>query len=367
MKSATFFKIGSFSLINDALWMAINHSMPEFRWRLVDIQHDIVRANPVLYLRATLESLVRYGSTVAKTRQPPRDFFPRIPCVLDAIRNWSSQNHRAIDTAFTFQTQSLFHAGVRGIPHFNYTDHTYLANKRYPVPRPSIRVPNAWMQMEQSLYQESKRTFVSSEFARTSVIDDYQVSPDRVVCVHSGCNVSLPEQVDSSDRSGNVILFIGVDWERKGGPELLEAFGVIRNSHPRAELWIVGCDPGVRQDSVRIFGRISAEATADCLRKADIFCLPSRMDPSASVLAEAAGYALPVVATRVGGNLERVIDGTTGYLCDPAELVDRLIRLLDNPDLRESMGHAGRANVLEQFTWERVAANIADHIRSTIA
>jgi len=367
MKNVIFFKIGSFSLINDALWKVLPVAMPEYQWRLVDVEHDIVRTQPWLYFRATAEAMVRYGRVIVSNRQPPRDFFPRIPCVLEAVRDWSAHEARQLDTAFTFQTQSLFDARVPGIPHFSYTDHTYLANRRYPVPRPLMRVSDEWMQMEKSLYRESTRTFVISEFARTSVIEDYHIDPSCVSCVHSGCNLLPPDCVDFSKRSGNVILFMGVDWERKGGPELLDAFRLVRRTRPNAELWIVGCDPGVRESGVRIFGRLSADQAAECYRSADIFCLPSRMDPSASVLAEAAGYALPVVATRVGGNLERVIDGKSGYLCDPAELAHRLTDLLDDRSLRESMGLAGRANVFERFTWERVATKIANHIRSDIA
>lgn len=367
MKNVTFFKIGNFSLINQTLWKALPAVLPEYQWRLVDVENDIVRTQPSLYLRATIEAMARYGKVIISNRQPPRDFFPRIPCVLEAIRQWSARENLQSETAFTFQTQSLFDARVPGIPHFSYTDHTYLANHRYPVPRLSLPVPEEWLQMERSLYRESTRTFVISEFARTSVIEDYHVDPTRVSCVHSGCNVPPPDSVDFSKRSGNVILFMAVDWERKGGPELLDAFRVVRRSRPNAELWIVGRDPGVREAGVRIFGRVSADQAAECYRRADIFCLPSRMDPSASVLAEAAGYALPVVATRVGGNLERVIDRKSGFLCDPAELVGRLTELLDDQPLRESMGLAGRANVFERFTWERVAARIGDQIRSDIA
>jgi len=367
MKNVTFFKIGNFSLINQTLWKALPAAMPEYQWRLVDVENDIVRAQPSLYLRATIEALARYGKVIVSNRQPPRDFFPRIPCVLEAIRQWSARENRQSHTAFTFQTQSLFDARVPGIPHFSYTDHTYLANMRYPVPRPSLPVSTKWLQMERSLYRESTRTFVLSEFARMSVIEDYHVDLSRVSCVHSGCNIPPPDSVDFSKRSGNVILFMAVDWERKGGPELAEAFRTVKRSRPNAELWIVGCDPGVREDGVRIFGRLSADQAAECYRSADIFCLPSRMDPSASVLAEAAGYALPVVATRVGGNLERVIDGKSGYLCNPTDLAARLTELLDDRALRESMGLAGRANVFERFTWEHVAARIADQIRSDIA
>jgi len=363
---AVFFRIGSFSLINDVMWCELRAKMPDFDWQSVDVERDIVGANPALRLRATVEALLRYGKTIVANRQPPRDFFPRLPCVLRAVSDWSKQHVVASETAFTFQTQSLFDASAPGIPHFLYTDHTYLANRRYPMPKPSMAVPQAWRDMELRLYQNASTTFVSSGFARTSVIEDYGIAPDRVVTVHSGCNIELPDVVDFSSRKGNVILFVGVDWERKGGPELMHAFAKVRAAHPTAELWICGCDPGVVAEGVRVFGRVSREAMSGYFSQADVFCLPSRMDPSASVLAEAAGNGLPVVATPVGGNLERVVDGETGYLCDPNMLHERLISLLSDPVLRERMGSAGRRLVLEQFTWPQVAARITENIRGKI-
>jgi glycosyltransferase involved in cell wall biosynthesis len=70
---------------------------------------------------------------------------------------------------------------------------------------------------------------------------------------------------------------------------------------------------------------------------------------------EAAATGLPVVATRVGGVPEVVIDGITGILVerkDAEKLADALKRLIDNSDLRRKMGLAGRKYVEEHYRWE---------------
>lgn len=363
---AWFFRIGAFSLLNDTLWSHLPRVMPEFDWQSVDVEHDIVRARPSLYLRATAEALVQYGSRIAATRQPPRDFFPRLPSVIQGIHDWTAKHVDKADSAFTFQMQSLFDASAPGLPHFLYTDHTYLANLRYPNSMSMLPVPDAWRRMEAQLYREAATTFVFSEFARTSVIEDYEAPPDRVVCMNSGSNLPLPKRADFPERSGNVILFAAVDWERKGGPELLRAFAKVRESLPHAELWIVGCQPVNPGDGVRCFDRVSREELGEFFAKADVFCLPSRMDPSASVLIEAAGWSLPVVATPVGGNLERVIDGETGYLREADALAEALVALLSDGNLRILMGTAGRRLVEERFTWKKIADRMAEHIRSCI-
>ncbi|HVE15276.1 MAG TPA: glycosyltransferase family 4 protein, partial [Chthoniobacterales bacterium] len=362
-KSAFFFRIGEFSLINDAVSHGLRAQFEELDWHTVDVEKDIVPASPLLQARATAESILRYGRAIAANRQPPRDFFPRLPSVLDAIRKWVRSHVDPTRTAFIFQTQSLFNARHPDLPHFLYTDHTYLANRRYAEPKPLLPVAEGWRQMERDLYARADCNFVSSGFAAESLRGDYDIAEDRVEVVFSGTNVRGGEP---AERSGKVILFVGVDWERKGGPELVTAFRSVRASLPEAELWVVGCQPAVSEPGVRIFGRVAPAAVADCYAKADIFCLPSRMDPSASVLAEAAAYELPIVATRVGGNSERVEDGVTGFLCEPPELSERLVRLLQSPELRRRMGTAGRRVVSERFTWEAVCARMANRMRKDL-
>jgi len=362
-RRAFFFRIGEFSLINDAVLAGLRGHMPEIEWRVVDVEREIVGRDLALRMRATAGAVARYGRRMVENRQLPRDFFPRLPVVIEAVRRWVRMNVEPAETPLVFQTQSLFDARHPELPHFLYTDHTYLANLRYAEPKPLLPVPEAWRQMERELYSRAECNFVSSGFAAKSLREDYAVPEGRVDVVFSGCNTAAAEPLE---RSGRVILFVGVDWERKGGPELVAAFREVRAAMPDAELWIVGCAPAVAEPGVRVFGRMTSEQVADCYRRTDVFCLPSRMDPSASVLAEAASHMLPVVATPVGGNPERVVDGETGFLCEPHDLANRLLRLLGDAGLRERFGNAGRRMVNERFTWDAVCGRMADRMRRAI-
>jgi glycosyltransferase involved in cell wall biosynthesis len=365
-RRAFFFRIGSFSLINDAVVAGLRDEFSNLDWQVVDVERDIVGRNPALWLQATTGAALRYGGRILRDRQPPRDFFPRMPSVVKAVHAWVQKQVDPASTAFVFQTQSLFDARREGVPHFLYTDHTYLANLRYPEPKPLLPVSEAWRTMERDLYARATCNFVSSGFAAESLRQDYGVPRERIECVFSGCNVTPSVDEDRSSRSGNVILFVGVDWERKGGPELVEAFRSVRATLPEAELWIVGCSPAIEERGVRVLGRVTPEQVADCYRRAAVFCLPSRMDPSASVLAEAASCGLPVVATRVGGNAERVDDGVTGLLCERHELANCLIRLLQDSGMRERFGAAGSRMVKDRFTWEAVCRKMAERMRREI-
>lgn len=302
-------------------------------------------------------------------RIPPRDFFPRLPCVLQAIQHWVARNVHPSQTVFTFQTQSLFDAHREGIPHFIYTDHTYLANRRYQEPRRMLSVSKRWRQMEKELYQKATLSFTFSEFAANSIQQDYAIPPAQIQCVYSGANVRFPVSVNTSQRRGRKILFVGVDWERKGGPDLLAAFSLVRREIFDAELMIVGCLPEISSEGVTVVGRVHLEELHSYYEMADIFCLPSRVDPSASVLIEAAVYALPVVATTVGGNKERVIEGETGFLVPPGSiplLAQRLCRLLQESNLRIEMGNNGRKRAMDLFHWPKVVDQISSTIEEKI-
>ena len=94
----------------------------------------------------------------------------------------------------------------------------------------------------------------------------------------------------------------------------------------------------------------------------DIFVLPAPAEPFGLVLIEAMAMGKPVIAAAAGGPLEIVADGETGLLFEPgdaASLAAAMRRLLENPDLRQRMGQAGRRRYEEMFTAQRMAENMA--------
>ncbi len=77
---------------------------------------------------------------------------------------------------------------------------------------------------------------------------------------------------------------------------------------------------------------------------------------------EAMAMAKPVVATAVGGSLDQVVDGETGYLvppADPSALAERILTLLQVPDLRRRMGEAGRERIRTHFDFACMVEQLA--------
>lgn len=122
-------------------------------------------------------------------------------------------------------------------------------------------------------------------------------------------------------------------------------------------------EPELRRMAIRlgISDRVRFEGfqkdVSSYLAHAQLFTLVSNWEGFPRSILEAMRAGLPVVASRVGGVAESVVDGRTGFLCsrgDVAILRDRLTRLLDDPGLRQKMGSAGRNRYLELFTFDRL-------------
>jgi glycosyltransferase involved in cell wall biosynthesis len=100
----------------------------------------------------------------------------------------------------------------------------------------------------------------------------------------------------------------------------------------------------------------------------DIFVLPSICNDSFGIpVVEAMAAGSPVVASRSGGVVETVKDRDTGFIVeknDPQQLAHMLLRLLEDDELREKMGRAGRERALAKFTWDMVAETMLSRYRS---
>ncbi len=152
--------------------------------------------------------------------------------------------------------------------------------------------------------------------------------------------------------------------EKKGRRDFKIYYGGSAHSHYKDSKWGNSDDIDARVKSwvsqlhtVELVGDIRYEYLPEFLQKMDIGLVPSSYpEPFGIVNIEVMACGLPVVATKVGGIPEIVVDGETGLLIEPnnpQELAMAIEKLLDSPDLRQEMGKAGRKRVEEKFSWEK--------------
>ncbi len=166
------------------------------------------------------------------------------------------------------------------------------------------------------------------------------------------------------------ILFGGRLSLDKGIGPLIEALKRIRSEVPSVLLLVVGelrrwerivsaSDRAMLRDHCKAIGWLTEEEMQPAYFASDIVTSPSLcLDCFPNMNLEAMAAAKPVVGTIFGGTQEAVVDGVTGFVCDPRDVplfASRLTKLLTDKDLRASMGAAGRARVEKEFTIEKQA------------
>jgi glycosyltransferase involved in cell wall biosynthesis len=169
------------------------------------------------------------------------------------------------------------------------------------------------------------------------------------------------------------ILFVGWISYRKGIHVLLEAFARLSASLPEAELRLAGLEDLDNEYSlslrakykdliqggrIHFLGAISQERLYDEICRCSSLCLPSLAESAPMVIAQAMAAGKPVVATRVGGVPDMVVDGVTGFLCDPGnseQLAERLITLLKNRSMCFEMGEQAKQLAIKRYQADSVA------------
>lgn len=261
---------------------------------------------------------------------------------------------------------------IGGRPYYLYCDANFRMAERAATSWAAALTPDevgAVVAREAAVYAGASAIFTLSERARRSFIEDFAVPPERVVTVHAGSNLSdeairRGRAARRDDTEGPVVLFVGREFERKGGDIVLRAFARLREEIPSARLRIVGPrDLRLDLPGVEVLGLLrrdhpdELEQLIDAYATADIFCFPTRFEPFGIVAVEAMRFGLPVVASDVWALPEIVADGETGFLVPPDDadaVADRLLTLGRDPALARRMGAAGMARAEERFTWAAV-------------
>lgn len=194
---------------------------------------------------------------------------------------------------------------------------------------------------------------------------------DKLEVVRCGIDPSSFAYRERTEHDGPVrLVCVASLQDYKGHAVLLEAMSVLTSRGRDVRLQLVGegelraeleADIARRglDDRVELLGALPSDAVSAVLAESDVFVLPSvvtgsgKMEGIPVALMEASAVGLPVVASRMSGIPELVLDGETGLLVEPgdaSQLADALDRLVCSAEMRARAGAAGRRRVLEEFT-----------------
>ncbi len=166
---------------------------------------------------------------------------------------------------------------------------------------------------------------------------------------------------------GKLVIFTGRLEAEKQVDHLLAIWPRLLSQVPEAHLLVLGTgslEADLRAQAMEQVHFLGSKAdVTPYLRAADLFVLPSSREGLSVSMLEAMACALPAVVTRVGGAADVISDRESGWLVQPGDqdaLVEGLVRLLKDEDLRRSMGNRARGRVLESYGLAHLGAQLRD-------
>jgi len=233
------------------------------------------------------------------------------------------------------------------------------------------------------------RILVDSPSQREFIIGEGIVSRKKSSVIGSGsmCGVDM-ERFSFDGRVRNeirneygiadndiVFFYLGRVKKDKGILDLARAFSALKKRFPNVRLFIAGPDEenildevmeicAGCSDRVHIVGFV--DTPEKYLSAADVFCLPSYREGFGLVIAEAAAIGIPSIGSRIYGITDIIVDGETGYLFESGahhDLMQKMIRFVEEPSLIKMMGEKARLNVLDKFTKEKITSAMINYYK----
>ena len=348
-----FVKLGRFSNTNEYVEAQLRLQFPQAALRVLDLKTLLGRFSWALFkgVAAAIIPLLRdWARGRLRGEKPSAAVLRKLlrsPTIFRFMSRAARKTiaHERRRVWLTVQTQSLWNSAVPGIPNFVYTDSTVLANLYFKHEDFSSVPSAAWLDCERAIYADAAKVLVMSGHVGRSLTELYGIEPGKVAQVCVGANLQRPPASPQPAPADNkTILFVGVEWERKGGPELVQAFRNLPRRHRDARLLIVGVAPPVEVPQCDIIGRVPAARISEYYAKAAIFCMPTRIEPFGIAFIEAMMHSVAVAAPRQGAMLDYIREKDTGVLYNPGDWRDTaraLTWLLDNPEERQALAVRG--------------------------
>lgn len=220
------------------------------------------------------------------------------------------------------------------------------------------------------LYNRRVDGVVAISQSISNLLVDAGVEKNKIRCIASGIESGKFENIRARTKAAENLVEIGCLAgleERKGLGYLLESVALLKADGMKVRCQIAGDGPqrahleeevqrlSLRGD-VHFLGFITD--TTEFFAGVDIFAMPSLFEGLGVAALEAMAAGKPVVATRVGGLTESVLDGVTGFLVPPrdsASLASAIAKLVRAPALAEAMGQQGRDRARQHFSLQNMA------------
>jgi glycosyltransferase involved in cell wall biosynthesis len=237
-------------------------------------------------------------------------------------------------------------------------------------------------QLEKRSLRKSSLIIYSSQWAARSAVADYGVPEDKLLVMPLGANMdNVPERAVIFEKEKNetlTLLYLAVEWERKGGPIVFDAFRYLRDSGVPVRLIVCGCIPPAdfSDPGMEVIPFLNKNETEDrrrfdgVLSSAHFLVLPTRADCSLLVACEANAFGMPAITTDTGGVADVVLDGINGF-CLPYEAEGKEYGVLIRDLFADREGYrrlvlSSRQRFEDRLNWDKWAEGFKTAYRERI-
>jgi glycosyltransferase involved in cell wall biosynthesis len=239
-------------------------------------------------------------------------------------------------------------------------------------------------QREREVLSKCARAVYSSQWAADSAVEHLGADPAKVRLIDFGANLDEIPSMDEATKHHRShpcrLLFVGLNWQRKGGQIAVDTVQALRRRGIDASLTIIGSTPPKQENDpscitvhpfldkhrpkdLRIINQLLLEST--------FFLLPTRADCSPIVLCEANAFGLPVITTDVGGLPSIVREGVNGCMlpldASGEEFADRIACALEDENYYKSLVMNAKSEYEKRLNWAAWGESMERVLREVVS
>jgi len=234
----------------------------------------------------------------------------------------------------------------------------------------------SWREHEEQAMARAAHAVYASDWAASGARDHYQIDKNKLAVIPFGPNLDIHHHrsdvesaIASRPKDRCVLLFLGVDWKRKGGSIAVETARLLNEQGLPTELIVAGCRvPGEKPAFVTERGFISKrtpqgkDQLGELLRTSHFLIFPTRAECAGVVFSEASAFGLPIITSDTGGIATYVRQGVNGIripLTASAEsYAEHIWRLFHDRAAYGSMALAGWDEYRQRLNWETSVSSL---------
>lgn len=227
----------------------------------------------------------------------------------------------------------------------------------------------------------------SSDWASNSAIKDYNISPEKVKTITLGCNIDhnlknkeIDHIIDNRDQNEIQLLFIGVDWKRKGGEKAYDILNYIAKLEQKVKLHIIGIkniENQLKNNPNVIHHGFINKGTPDGKKKMeDIFksihflVLPTKADCTPMVFAELNSFGVPAISHDIGGISSIIINDVNGKTfpidADAEHIGNTICQLFNNKATYRKLAKSSFNEYEARLNWDYTADKLLKEIQEIL-